>query len=243
MKFHFLKTVMLTASVTGVLMLAGCSKQVAQAPPPPPPAPTAPTAALSASPNALQQGQSTELTWHTNNANDISISGLGTVPASGSRSVTPNASTTYRLEAKGPGGTAEATARVTVTAAAAPATVSELSEQELFARNVKDIFFDFNKYDVRPDEQPVAQSDAQFLLQHPDIKVLVEGHCDDRGSEEYNLGLGSSRADTVKEYLVRMGVSADRIRTISYGKEKPFCNQDDDQCWQSNRRDHFNFQQ
>lgn len=74
-------------------------------------------------------------------------------------------------------------------------------------------------------------------------KSWLEGHCDDRGSEEYNLGLGSNRADAIKAYLVSMGVGADRIRTISYGKEKPFCNQDNEQCWQSNRRDHFNFQQ
>jgi peptidoglycan-associated lipoprotein len=167
---------------------------------------------------------------------------LGAVSASGSRSVTPNDSTTYRLLAKGPGGTAEATARVTVTAAAPPAAL-QLSDQELFARNVKDIFFDYDRYNVRADQQAAAQSDAQFLAQHPSIKVLVEGHCDDRGSEEYNLGLGSSRANAIKEYLVSMGVSADRVRTISYGKEKPFCNQDNEQCWQSNRRDHFGSQQ
>ncbi len=241
MKFSLIKLAVLTSALT-ILTLAGCAKKTAQAPPPPPPAPTAPTADLSASPNALHQGQSTELSWHTSNANDISIDGIGAVPASGSRSVTPNGSTTYRLLAKGPGGKAEATARVTVTAAAPPA-VSQLSDQELFARNVKDIFFDYDKYNVRGDQQTAAQSDAQFLAQHPNMKVLVAGHCDDRGSEEYNLGLGSNRADAIKAYLVSMGVGADRIRTISYGKEKPFCTQDDAQCWQSNRRDHFELQQ
>jgi len=241
MKFSFEKVVTPVVALFAMLMLAGCSKQVAQAPPPPPPAPSMPTVSLSASPSSLQQGQSTELTWNTNNASDITISGLGTVPASGSRSVMPDQSTTYRLLAKGPGGTAESTARVTVTAASQPA-ISQLSEQDLFARNVKDVFFDFNKYEVRAGDQSTAQTDGQFLLQHPEVKVVVEGHCDDRGSEEYNLGLGSSRADTIKEYLVKMGVSADRIRTISYGKEKPFCTVNDEQCWQSNRRDHFGLQ-
>jgi peptidoglycan-associated lipoprotein len=241
-KNSIMKMLMLITVVTALALLAGCAKRVAKASPPPPPAPTAPTATLSASPSALQHGQSTQLTWHTANANDINITGLGTVPASGTRTVTPDNSTTYRLSAKGPGGTAEASARVTVTAPPAPV-VSQLSEQELFARNVKDVFFDFNQYDLRSDEQTVVTSDAQFLAQHPNIKVLVEGHCDDRGSEEYNLALGSNRAESIKDYLVRMGVSADRIRTISYGKEKPFCNQQNDQCWQSNRRDHFTFQQ
>ena len=164
------------------------------------------------------------------------------MPASGSRTVSPADSTTYRLDAKGPGATAESSARVTVTAPLAPA-VSQMSLDELFTRNVKDVFFDFNKYNIRGDEQAAASTDAQFLLQHPELKVMVEGHCDDRGSEEYNLGLGDRRAQTIKAYLVQAGVPADRISTISYGKEKPFCSQDDEQCWQQNRRDHFTRQQ
>ena len=80
-----------------------------------------------------------------------------------------------------------------------------------------------------------------FLSQHPSIKVLIEGHCDDRGSEEYNIALGTSRAESVKRALVQEGIAADRIRTVSYGKEKPFCTQDDEQCWQQNRVDHFAF--
>jgi peptidoglycan-associated lipoprotein len=74
------------------------------------------------------------------------------------------------------------------------------------------------------------------------VKIQIEGHCDDRGSEEYNLALGASRANSLKDALSRSGVSTDRISTISYGKEKPFCNADDDQCWQQNRRDHFVYQ-
>jgi peptidoglycan-associated lipoprotein len=78
-------------------------------------------------------------------------------------------------------------------------------------------------------------------LQHPNIKVLIEGHCDDRGSEEYNLALGSSRAESVREALLQRGVSADHTKTISCGKEKPFCEQDSEECWQ-NRVDDFVFQ-
>jgi peptidoglycan-associated lipoprotein len=111
----------------------------------------------------------------------------------------------------------------------------------LFARNVKDLYFDFNKADLRSDDVPVVQNDESFLAQHSSIKVLVEGHCDDRGSEEYNIALGASRAESAKEALVQRGVSAERIRTVSYGKEKPFCTEDNEDCWQKNRVDHFAF--
>ncbi len=230
------------AILSTLLMLAGCNKKEAKVTPPAPAPPPSPTASLTATPDSIQRGQSAELKWHTKNATNITISGLGTVSASGSRMVSPADSTTYQLDAKGPGGTAESSARITVAAPPAPA-VSQMSLDELFASNVKDVFFDFNRSNIRGDEQSRASTDAQFLLQQPELKVTVEGHCDDRGSEEYNLGLGDRRAQTIKAYLVQAGVPADRISTISYGKEKPFCSQDDEQCWQQNRRDHFTRQQ
>ncbi|MFZ0797176.1 MAG: peptidoglycan-associated lipoprotein Pal [Terriglobales bacterium] len=228
------------AVLAAALSLAGCAKKAAKVTPPPAPAPPAPTATLAANPTVVQQGQSSVLTWQTSNANEITIAGLGTLPASGSRSVVPSASTTYTLLAKGPGGTNEASARVTVSTPIANATPS-LTDEELFSRNVKDVFFDYDKYAIRQDEVPTVQNDEAFLVQHPSIKVLVEGHCDDRGSEEYNIALGASRAETVKRTLVQEGVLADHIRTVSYGKEKPFCTQDNEQCWQQNRVDHFAF--
>jgi len=237
-----LRNTFAVATVSALLMVVGCSKKEAKVTPPGQVPPPAPTASLTASPDSILRGQSTELSWHTQNATDINIAGLGTVPASGSRAVSPVDSTTYRLDAKGLGGTAESSARVTVTPPPPPAR-SQMSLDQLFASNVKDVFFDFNKYNIRADEQSPASSDAQFLLQHPELKVVVEGHCDDRGSEEYNLGLGDRRAQTIKAYLVQSGVPTDRISTISYGKEKPFCSQDDEQCWQQNRRDHFTRQQ
>jgi len=237
-----MKTFALLAALAGVLSLAGCAKQAAKVTPPPPPtpAPIAPTATLAANPSVVQQGQSSILTWQTSNANEVTIAGLGTLPASGSRSVTPSASTTYTLVAKGPGGTHDASARITVNAASASAAPSP-SDEDLFSRNVRDVFFDYDKYTIRPDEAQTVQNDKAFLAQHPSIKVLVEGHCDDRGSEEYNIALGASRAESVKRALVQEGVPADRIRTVSYGKEKPFCTQDNEQCWQQNRVDHFAF--
>jgi peptidoglycan-associated lipoprotein len=232
----------LVALLTAVFGLAGCSKKAAKVTPPAPPAPT-PTATLAANPAVVPMGQSTTLTWSTQNATDITIDGLGTVPASGTRTLTPSASTTYNLMAKGPGGSADASARVTVNPAPATAAKSEMSLQDLFSRNVKDVFFDLDRYNLRPDDAPIATNDAAFLKQHPDVKVVLEGHCDDRGSEEYNLALGANRANAMKQALVSQGVSADRLKTISYGKEKPFCTSDDEQCWQQNRRDHVGMAQ
>jgi len=163
------------------------------------------------------------------------------VDTSGSRQVTPSDSTTYHLIAKGAGGTQDATARVTVNAAPAPppSTAPSATEAELFALNVKDIYFDYDKYDVRADQQGSLQGDAQFLQQHANIHITIEGHCDERGSTEYNLALGTNRADTVKNALIQAGVSGDRIKTFSYGKEKPSCTESNESCWQQNRRGHF----
>jgi len=230
--------------IAGILLLGACNKKVATViPPSPPPPPAAPTATFAATPNVINQGQSSELKWKTSNADTISIEGVGVVPSSGSRSVTPAGSTTYTLVAKGPGGTQEATVRVTVNPAIAKKTsIPSESEEELFGPYIKDGFFDYDKSDLRTDQSPTAQTDAAFLTQHPDIKILIEGHCDDRGSEEYNLALGDNRASSLKNSLVAQGVSAGRIKTITYGKERPFCSQDDEQCWQQNRRDHVDLQ-
>jgi peptidoglycan-associated lipoprotein len=230
--------------LSAMIMIGACKKKVAPPPPPPPPAPTAPTASLSANPNTVDKGQATTLTWQTTNATDVNIDGIGPVDTSGSRSVTPTDSTTYRLTAKGAGGTQEATARVTVNAAPVPPPPApSLTDQQLFAQNVKDIYFEYDKGDIRPDQQGSLQADAQFLQQHPNIHITVEGHCDERGSTEYNLALGTNRADAVKNALIQAGVGGDRIKTISYGKEKPFCTESNEACWQQNRVGHFVYEQ
>ncbi|MBZ5663612.1 MAG: peptidoglycan-associated lipoprotein Pal [Acidobacteriia bacterium] len=230
----------LVFALGAIMFLAACHKKAAPPPPPPPPAPPAPTASLSANPNTLNKGEATTLTWQTTNATDVSIDGIGTVETNGSRQVTPADSTTYHLVAKGAGGTQDATARVTVNAPPPPPPPApSATEEELFSQNVKDIYFDYDKYDVRASEQGSLQGDAQFLQQYPNIHITIEGHCDERGSTEYNLALGTNRADTVKNALIQAGVSGDRIKTISYGKEKPFCTESNEACYQQNRRGHF----
>jgi len=234
-----LKWISLVLMLGAVMMLGACKKKTAPPPPPPPPPPAAPTASLSASPNSINKGESTTLTWQTTNATDVSIDGLGTVEANGSKQVTPTDSTTYHLVAKGAGGTQEATARVTVNAPPPPPAAANLTDEELFSQNIKDVYFDYDSDAVRGDQQSSIQADAQFLNAHTNIPFVVEGHCDERGSTEYNLALGDRRASAVKNALTSAGVSASRIKTISYGKEKPFCTESNEACWQQNRRGHF----
>ena len=112
----------------------------------------------------------------------------------------------------------------------------------MFNCNVKDVFFDLDRYNLRVRDEATATADAQFLVQHPNINIVVEGHCDGRGSEEYNLARGANRASSLKQALVVQGVSASRVKTISYGKEKPFCSDHTEDCWQQNRRGHFVYQ-
>jgi peptidoglycan-associated lipoprotein len=243
MKLQTLKTVATVASLAAILMLGACKKKAAPPPPPPPPPPPAPTASISVSPDTIQAGQSATLSWQTSNATDVSIDGIGAVQASGSHQVSPTQSTTYHLTAKGAGGTQEATTRLTVNQPPPPPPPTPgPSEEDLFGQNVKDIYFDYDKSDIRPDQQGSLQGDAQFLSQHTNINFTVEGHCDERGSIEYNLALGDRRAQSVKNALVAAGVDGSRIKTISYGKEKPFCMEHTEQCWQENRRGHFAYQ-
>jgi len=239
-----MKFVTLTLALGAIMFLGACHKKQPPPPPPPPPPPAAPTASLSANPETIQKGQSTTLTWQTSNATDVSIDGVGAVQPSGSQQVTPSDSTTYTLTAKGAGGTQTATARVTVTSPPPPPPplAATPSDEELFSQNVKDIYFDYDKADIRADQQSALQGDIDFLKQHPNIHFTVEGHCDERGSTEYNLGLGDNRANSVKNALTQGGVSAENVKTISYGKEKPFCSEHTEDCWQQNRRGHFVYQ-
>jgi peptidoglycan-associated lipoprotein len=233
-----------------IFSVSGCAKKVTppppvekvEPPPPPPPPPPVPTISLKASPSAIEKGQSTTLTWNSTNATGVTIdNGVGTVEASGSRSLRPSDSTTYTARATGPGGNAVAEARVTVTPppAVTPPPPPPISDSEFFASNIKDAYFDYDQYNIRPDAQQALINNARALAQRPSIRVTIEGHCDERGSEKYNLALGDRRAVSAKDFLVSQGVDASRIDTISYGEERPVCEEKTEDCWQKNRRAHF----
>ncbi len=108
---------------------------------------------------------------------------------------------------------------------------------------LSDIHFGYNTYNIEPQDGSVLKANASWLQSHPQTRVQVEGHCDERGSEEYNMALGAKRAQSAKDYLVTLGVPSERISTISYGKELPLCQDHDESCWAQNRRDHFVVQQ
>jgi peptidoglycan-associated lipoprotein len=224
---------------------AACKKPAPQAPPPPPPPPAAPPASptvnLQASSNTIQRGASVTLTWSSTNATTLSLSPeIGNVSAEGTQRVTPQDSTTYTLTATGPGGSADASVHITVSAPPPPpAKAAEPTLQELFDRAVKDAYFEYDKADVRPDARDALAQTAQFLRSYPQLKVVIEGHCDERGSTEYNLALGDRRAAAAKQFLVSLGITADRMETVSYGKERPFCSASTEECYQQNRRAHF----
>jgi peptidoglycan-associated lipoprotein len=117
--------------------------------------------------------------------------------------------------------------------------VPNLSEEQLFASSIKDIYFDYDRYDLRAEDQAAVNADASFLKAHPSIRFTIEGHCDERGSTDYNLALGDNRANAARNALVNAGVPASQIKVISFGKEKPFCTESNESCYQQNRRDHF----
>jgi len=228
----------LTIALAAVLCACPSKTPVTQAPAPPPP--PAPTAQIDATPSTVQQGQPITITWKTENATDVAIAQIGAVQPNGSQIIMPTESTTYHLTAKGPGGVQESDARVTVVTAAAAqpgATGDETSLSD--AANRLDIFFDLDDYSIRPDQLATIQTDAQFLKEHPEMRIVVEGHCDELGSTEYNLALGDKRATQVKDALEKAGITASRMRTVSYGKELPVCAEQNENCWRMNRRAHI----
>jgi len=255
----------LMAAVLGAMFLigaAGCKKKPPVPPPPPPPAPVKETPpppppakaqapridSFTAEPSSIERGQSATLRWSVANATDISIDqNLGSVAANGNRQVFPANSTTYTLTASSPGGTQTRSATVTVTTPPAPpppkAKPPLVSGAERLSREAQDAYFDYDKSDIRDDARQALTRDADLLKQifaaDPTFNVVLEGHCDERGSAEYNLGLGDRRSTSAKDFLVQLGVPANRIRTISYGKERPVCTDATEDCYQRNRRAHL----
>jgi len=104
---------------------------------------------------------------------------------------------------------------------------------------VKDIYFDFDKSNIRPDAREVLKANADYFLKNSSASIVVEGHCDERGTAEYNMALGQRRAQEAKKYLVNLGVKDSKMKTISYGKERPVDNGHDEKAWAKNRRAHF----
>ena len=250
--FRFLLPILLFATFGAF----ACKRhQTAAVPPTPAPAAepvkaaAAPTITVRADRPALTRGQSATLTITTQNASSVTIEpGIGTVPVNGNRQVTPSSSVTYVATARGLGGSASDSVRVTVndppTPAATPiravtptaAANTPLTMDQQIQRAMQNVLFEFDKADINPDQIAKLQTAAAFLKQNPNLKFIIEGNCDEKGSEEYNLALGERRANAVKEYLVHQGLAESRFTTVSYGEEKPLCREQTDTCYQRNRR-------
>ncbi len=238
-------TVAALALSFAVLTVTGCHKKPATTAPAamaPSESAAAPTATLTADPLSIDLGQSVVLNWRTTNASSVSIDGIGNVAINGTQTVSPSSSTNFHLVAKGDGGTTDASVRVTVRVPEmppAPKGDGDMGSDALFRSHVQDVFFDYDSYELRADAQTAVTAAAAYLNANPNIKVLIGGYCDDRGSAEYNITLGENRANAAKQGLVAAGVPASRIRVVSYGKERQFCTDETESCWQQNRRDQF----
>lgn len=244
----------LTLSSTLLLAVAaGCHRKAPLPPPPPPPAAVTPPASkpaveyFTAEPTTVSSGQPASLRWSVTGATGVQIdNSIGSVSPNGRRAVYPTATTTYHLTATGPGGQTDADATVTVSTppSPAPAPANNASTiQDILSHQVQDIHFDYDKSDVRAQDQSILQADATALKQifslDSNFIVTIEGHCDERGSAEYNLALGDRRAAGTRDALSALGVPADKLKTVSYGKERPLCTDASEDCYARNRRAHF----
>ena len=201
-----------------------------------------PMATIRANPTSIERGQSTTIIWETANAAEVTIdNGIGTVEASGSRTVRPLESTTYRIRAINNVAVAAAEVRVTITysdSVTLPPS-SLIGDAAFFNDKIQDVFFDIDSYSIRNDARRILQENARYMAERPGILITIEGHCDERGSDRYNLVLGDRRANAVRDHLISLGIAANRIETISYGEELPFCEERTEGCWQLNRRARF----
>jgi peptidoglycan-associated lipoprotein len=245
------------------IFATACGKKVVIPPPPPPPnnsgtggGMTTPTAgkpvvaSFSAEPSSIERGQSAQLSWAVTGATEISINrGIGTVTATGTRSITPTETTTWTLTATGPAGTTTSNATISVTNPAPPPPPPARNQNQIgtvgdrIQSDLQDILFDYDSNNLREESRAILQADAAALKRifedFPTTTIYVEGHCDERGSAEYNLGLGDRRASSAREFLTQQGVPVDRLKTISFGKERPTCTEATEGCFQKNRRAHF----
>jgi peptidoglycan-associated lipoprotein len=251
----------LSAAVFGAMLLlaaAGCKKKAPAPAPPPPPAPKAeapppkpPTPRIESftvEPSSINRGQAATLRWSVADATDISIDqNLGSVTANGSRQVFPANTSTYTLTARSAGGEAMRSVTVEVTSPPPPPPPApeapKISAAQMLGQDGQDAYFDYDKSDIRDDARTALTHDADLLKRifasDPSFTVVLEGNCDERGSAEYNLGLGDRRATSAKDFLVQLGLPADRLRTISYGKERPVCTEATEDCYQRNRHVHL----
>jgi peptidoglycan-associated lipoprotein len=258
---HLLKRIAVVLALALLVFAAGCKKKV---PPPPPALPTPNNSgsgggpsdtgrsmitSFTAEPRTIAKGQSSTLRWSITGATDMSIDqGIGAIQSTGSRQVFPSVTTTYTLIANGPAGSDTKSVTVEVSTPPPPPgppgpSGPTLTSSQLLSQQGQDAYFDYDKSDIRPDAADALRHDAdllkQIFQQDPNVSIIVEGHCDERGSAEYNLALGDRRAAAAVDFLVQLGVPAGKLSRVSFGKDKPQCTDATEDCYQKNRRAHL----
>ncbi len=252
MKRRFLGV--LIVLVCSLAIISGCKKktQVTTRPPVdrPAPAETAPTAApaptldLSATPTSIKRGASTMLKWSSTDADSIIIdSGVGNVGPEGSVSISPLESTTYTATASGAGGEIKASTRVTVVRGEDRGKISQTDvqalQQAIEEGKIRPVFFGYDSAELSAEARQILEENSRWFRQYQGATIAVEGHCDERGTEEYNLALGDRRAQAATTYLIQLGIGSDRLESISYGEEQPFDPGHNEAAWANNRRAQF----
>lgn len=243
--------------------LTGCKPRKLAAPAPTPTRTDAPTSQptpsatplpapelrASIAPERIQPGESALLTWESRHASSVRIEpAIGPVDGSGQIRLFPDRTTAYRLRATGPGGSADAAVTIEVGGASEAPVSSEdippdpsLPLDERFKQAVKPVFFEFDRAELGLEAQRVLDGNAAWLTRPDNLEVrfIIQGHCDVRGTDEYNLALGDKRAQVVRNYLVSKGVDPIRIGTVSFGEERPFALGNTEEDHALNRRAHF----
>ena len=239
----------------GLLLIPACTKHAPdvrpELPPPTrtetpdpdlPPAPP-PTLSLTASPGTIERGEQTSLKWSSENGTSLVIdNGIGNVRPAGEIIISPGQSTTYTATVRGRGGEARASTRITVlepdTDLIVPPDRQQLGDL-IEQGTIKMVHFAYDKAQLTATVKATLQQNALYFRQYPDVTFVVEGHCDERGSEEYNLALGDRRAIAVRDYLIQLGIERGRIEAVSYGEEQPLDTRKNEAAFARNRRAQF----
>jgi peptidoglycan-associated lipoprotein len=237
-----------------LLVSSSCKKRTpSSARPPAPPAPhladrppttkSAPTIELKASPSTIERGDQTTLSWASTNANSVLIDGgIGNVAETGTLVLSPRESTTYTAIAKGSDSDTRASTRVTVVDRSDRSVVSgdlEGLQRAIEEGKVRPVFFQYDLAELSAEGKSILTENARWISQFPSAVAIIEGHCDERGTEEYNLALGDRRAQVARDYLLGLGVAAGQLEALSFGEERPFSTCHEESCWKRNRRAHF----
>lgn len=253
MKRSLYALLVLLIAVT-LMIGAGCKKKstpIARAPVAstdepsgPPPAVASPTVELNAAPTTIKRGEESNLSWKSTNADSIVIdNGVGNVATQGTVTVAPLESTTFTVTASNSGGQAKASARITVVRDEGPVEIIETDVQALQKAIdeglVNPVYFAYDSAELSAEAKEILEENSKWFRRYPGARIIVEGHCDERGSEEYNLALGDRRSQSARDYLIQLGIPGDRLEGISYGEERPFVQGSNESAWSKNRRAHF----